>query len=106
MVGGSAVHEVGTRADVRVRSSGDKVEAESAAAGGDTVGTRVISTIESTVLSTGGRIGAESGVPSVAGVAVGVTTKSSGMIKWQVSEPRQISGVPASGSTKRTNVVV
>ena len=77
MVVGGVVHEVGSRADIGVRSGGDEVEAEGAAGSGDTVRSGVISTIERAVLGTSGGVGAEGGVPCVSGVAVCVSAEDS-----------------------------
>jgi len=66
-------HEVDTRADVLLGGLSDEFEGECVTAGGDTVCARVISTVESAVRSTGFAIRAKTGIPGVAGVAVGVT---------------------------------
>lgn len=66
------VHEVETRTNVLVSAVGDEVEFEGRAGRGDTVGTLVVSTVQSAVGSAGGRVGAEGSVPGVARVAVRV----------------------------------
>ena len=69
LVVGSVLHQVDTGADV---GAGDELEGERIAASGDTVGASVVSTVNSAVLSASGGIRADAGIPSVAGVAVGV----------------------------------
>jgi len=73
LVGAVASHEVNTRTDVLLLAVGDKFEGEGIARGGDTVGTRVVGTIESAVLGASVVVGAERGVPSVTGVTVGIS---------------------------------
>ena len=75
MVARVGVHEVETRTDVLVRAVRDEVELEGGSAGGDTVGTGVVGTVQSAVLRTGGGVRAERGVPSVSGVAVRVPAR-------------------------------
>ena len=66
-------HQVDARADIlAVGIGGDELESERVAAGGDTIGPGVVSTIDSAVGSTCLAIGTGSGVPSVTCVAVGV----------------------------------
>ena len=69
-----AGHHVHTGTNVLLLTVGDKFEGECISAGGDTVCARVVSTIESAVSSAGGAIWAESSIPGVAGVAVGVSS--------------------------------
>ena len=73
LIGGIILHEVGPRTDVlAVGIVGDELEGECIAAGGDTIGTAVVGAVESAILHAGRRVGAESRVPGVSGVAVGV----------------------------------
>lgn len=83
VIAGGAVHKVGTRSNVGVRASGHKVKAESAAGSGDSVGTRVVSAIDSAVLRASGGVGAEGCVPLVATVTVGVPAGKS-QFRWFV----------------------
>lgn len=62
-------HEVDARADVGTRH---ELKREGAAGGRDTVGARVVGTVERAVLRAGRAVGAEGSVPFVARVAVGV----------------------------------
>lgn len=66
------LHEVETGADVLVGTAGDEVELERGPAGGDTVGTGVVRSVQSAVGGAGGGVGAQGRVPGVSGVAVGV----------------------------------
>ena len=69
-----AGHEVYTTSNVgRVLTLRHELEGESVAAGGNTVRLLVIGPIQGTLLGTGGAIRADSRVPGVASVAVGVT---------------------------------
>ena len=80
LVGGVGGHEVDTRSDVLAVGVGrDELERQGIATGGDTVGGSVVSAFESAVLGAGDVVGAESSVPGVAGVAVGVLTGSRGV---------------------------
>ena len=66
-------HQVDARADILAIGVGsDELEGEGVAAGGDTIGPGVISTVNSAVRGTGLAIGTGSGVPSVTCVAIGV----------------------------------
>jgi len=65
------VHEVDTGTDVgRVWALGDILESEGAAGGGDTIGARVVRTLESAVLRTGCSVRAESGIKGATVIAV------------------------------------
>ena len=66
------LHQVDTGPDVLVGAGGHKVELERGAGSGDTVGTSVVGTVQSTVLRARGRRCADGSVPLVTGVAVGV----------------------------------
>lgn len=70
LVFGLGLEEVDASSDV---STLDELEGESIAGGGDTVGAAVVSTVDGAVLGAGHTVGADGGVPGVAGVAVGVT---------------------------------
>jgi hypothetical protein len=70
LIGRVVCHEVDTRADVRASL---ELESQGITRGGDTVGARVVSTIESAVLSAGNTIGAEGSIERGTGVAVGIT---------------------------------
>ena len=74
LVGRLVLQEVETRADV---GTGLEGELERAAGGGDTVGTRVVRTVERAVLRAGRAIRAVGGVPLVTGVAVLCSRESS-----------------------------
>lgn len=65
------VHEVDTGSNVR---ASDELEVDRVAAGGDTVGTRVVSTVKGAVGCASGTVWAVLSVPCLAGVAVGVAT--------------------------------
>lgn len=66
------VHEVETATNVgAVLALGDESEAQSVAAGGDTVGARVVGTVQAAVSGACLGVGAEGGIPLVASVAVG-----------------------------------
>ena len=69
VLGVGRVHEVDTRADVR---ASHELERERIARRGDTVGARVVRTVERAVGGAGRAVGAEGRVPLVTGVAVGV----------------------------------
>lgn len=58
-------------ADVGPRN---ELQGECVAAGRDTIGTRIVSSVEGAVGSAGDRVGAERSGPGVAGVAVGIST--------------------------------
>jgi hypothetical protein len=66
------LHEVDTGADVGALALGDELQGESVAAGGDTIGRLVVTAFQGTLRSAGRSVGADSGVPGVATVAVGV----------------------------------
>lgn len=66
-----ACREVDARANV---GTGDELECKRVAGGGDTVGSAVVRTVKSAVRSAGRVVGAQAGVPGVAGVAVGVAS--------------------------------
>lgn len=68
LVVGVICHEVGTRSDV---GTGNEVQTQRIAGGSDTVRSRVVCTVESTVLSTSSISVADSGIPSVSSIAVG-----------------------------------
>ena len=68
---GARCHEVDTRADI---AASDEFESEGVAGGGDTVGAAVVCTIDSTVLSARSGVSTKGSIPSVTGVAVGVST--------------------------------
>lgn len=69
---GARLHEIDTATDVSaVGVVGDELQVQRAAAGGNTVRARVVSAIDTAVLSAGSAIRAVGGVPFVAGVAVG-----------------------------------
>jgi hypothetical protein len=69
LVLGVGGHEVGTATNVgRVGTLGDEFEGQSIAAGGDTVGSRVVSTVDSTVGSAGLAVLARSSIPRVVGI--------------------------------------
>lgn len=71
LVGG--VHQVDTRTDVLGASGcSDELVGDRITAGSDTIGTRVVGTIDSAVLSASNTIRAEGSIPRVTGVAVGV----------------------------------
>lgn len=74
LVGSVVLQQIQTRTDVLLRSSSDKVQAQRVAAGGNTVCAGVASTVQSTVGCAGHIVGAEGGIPSVAGIAVGRAT--------------------------------
>lgn len=67
---GSSSHKVCTRSNVGASTLSNEVESQRIASGGDTVDTRVVSTIESAVGSANLVAWAESGVPGVTSVAV------------------------------------
>jgi len=54
-----------------VLALGDELEVQLVTAGGDTIGGRILGTINAAVLSARLAIGADGGVPLVAGVAIG-----------------------------------
>lgn len=84
------LHKVDTRTDVFLCALGDEFESEGVAAGGDTVGTRVVSTVKGTVSSTSLAIGAKASVPFIAGIAVSVT--AGGMEPTPVGIESNLSG--------------
>ena len=64
LIGGIGSQEVDTRADVLAAGVGsDELERQGIAADGDTVGGRIISTLNCAVLGAGDVVGAESSVP-------------------------------------------
>ena len=65
------VEEIHSRTNI---GTGDEFERECVAGRGNAVCSRIISTIECTILRACGRVGAKGGIPSVTGVAVGVAT--------------------------------
>jgi hypothetical protein len=69
LVGGVAGKEVHARTDV---GAGLEFEGQGVTRGSDTIGTRVVGTIQGTVGSTSLTVGAEGAIPSVTGVAVGI----------------------------------
>lgn len=73
LVVGLVCHEVDTRADVLALRLGDEFEGQSVAASGDTVGARVVSTVNSAARSASVRVTANAGIPLVTSVAVGIT---------------------------------
>lgn len=72
LVGRVVLHHVQTRANVLLLAGGDEVEAEGIAAGGHTIGGFVVGTLKGAVGCAGRIVRADSRVPGVAGVAVGV----------------------------------
>lgn len=70
---GVVLHEIDTGANILLLAIGDKFQRKSVSAGGDTISTRIISTIEGAVLGTSRTIWAKSGVPGITSVTVGVT---------------------------------
>lgn len=66
---GGRVHEVKTTANVLPRALRDELQRERVSAGLNTIGTRVVSSIQNTVGGASLVIGAERSVPSVSGVA-------------------------------------
>lgn len=68
--------QINAGADVLLLTVGDEFKSQRVAATGDTIGTRVVCTVESTVLGTGLAVGTEGSVPSVAGIAVGIARRS------------------------------
>jgi hypothetical protein len=81
LVGRVAGHEVDMGADIGARL---ELEREGIARGGDTVRSRVISTLESTVCGAGDIVRAECSVPGVTGVAVGVAAGAVGLAPVRV----------------------
>lgn len=65
------VHQIDTGADVRAGALGDELVGERVTAGGDTVHTGVVSTLDGAVLGTSNGVGTLGVVPFAAGVAVG-----------------------------------
>lgn len=91
VVGRVGVHEVDTRADVLVVAVGDEVQLELVTAGGDTVGTLVVGTVQSALLSARSGIITDGGIPGVALVAVIV---SAVCVLQQVSNVLKRNGLP------------
>jgi hypothetical protein len=66
-------HEVDTRTNVGAGALGDKLHGKSVSRGGDTICATVVGTLNGAVLGAGDGVRAEGGIPSVTGVAVGIT---------------------------------
>lgn len=79
------IHQVDTRTNVGGGGTGDELEGKSIAAGGDTIGGRVVSTLKSAVSSAGSVVGAEGRIEGVSSVAIVVLVGS------VVSEPTPVS---------------
>jgi len=71
LIGRLAGHQVNAGTDVLLGGIRDEFEGECVTASGDTVGARVVCTVESAVLRASSTIGTKRAVPGVAGVAVG-----------------------------------
>jgi hypothetical protein len=72
LVGGRSVEEVDTGADVGgVRTNSDEFERQGVTAGSDTVCSSIVGTVDSAVCGASRWVRANSGVPSVTGVAIG-----------------------------------
>lgn len=79
LVGIFGIQEVDTGSDIGgIWSSGDELEVERVAGGGDTISTGIVGTFEGTVLNARLRGTADLGVPGVSSVAVGVPAGSVG----------------------------
>jgi hypothetical protein len=89
VVGRVAGHEIDTRTDV---GTSNELQGECVTAGSDTVGTSVVSTIKCAVLGTCGTVGAQGGVPSVAGIAVGETAGGVEPTPVRIEDDRSLCG--------------
>jgi len=75
-VGSVGVHQEDTGTNVGTAALGDELEGQGVTAGGDTIGSGIVGTLKSAVGGAGDIIWAESSIPLVTGVTVGVTTCS------------------------------
>lgn len=74
VAGVGSIHQVDSGADVLASALSDELVSERISAGSDTIGSGVVGTIDGAVLGAGHRIRADGGIPSAAGVAIGVAS--------------------------------